>query len=62
VEARISLYARLRMTYSLRSNVSSSSISALRPMNTWRINGSQDFAVSPSIELFVGTVRQPSTV
>ena len=40
-----------------------SSVSAgLRPMNTWRIAGSQDRAVSPSAALFVGTVRQPSTV
>ena len=31
-------------------------------MNTCRMNGSHDFAVSPSIELLLGTVRQPSTV
>ena len=31
-------------------------------MNTCRMNGSHDFAVSPSIELLVGTVRQPSSV
>jgi hypothetical protein len=37
-----------------------SSVSAgLRPMKTWRMNGSQDLAVSPSEELSVGTVRQP---
>ena len=33
--------------------------SGLRPMNTWRMNGSQDLAVSPSIELSVGT-RAPA--
>ena len=39
----------------------SSLIAGLRPMNTWRMNGSLDFAVSPSELLFVGSVRQPST-
>ena len=31
-------------------------------MNTCFMNGSHDLAVSPSVELRVGTVRQPSTV
>ena len=32
----------------------------LRPMKTWRMNGSDDLAVAPSEALLVGTVRQPS--
>ena len=30
-------------------------------MNTWRMNGSQERAVSPSMPFTVGTVRQPIT-
>ncbi len=36
-------------------------MSGLRAMNTWRMNGSHERAVSPSMPLWVGTVRQPST-
>ena len=32
-----------------------------RRMNTWRMNGSQERAVSPSMPFTVGTVRQPMT-
>ena len=36
-------------------------MSGLRAMNTCRMNGSHERAVSPSMPLLVGTVRQPST-
>ena len=43
----------------MRSNASSSSISALLSMNAWRMTGMQARLVLPSVVALTGTLRQP---